>query len=295
VLASLVTGSLIMLAISAWHLRRQSSVEAFKRTAIISLVVLLPAIFLNLFVGSELGVQEGKYQPMKIAAAEALWNTCDSHCSFSLFQVGGGKGDETPTKIILIPDLLSILATNHVDGEVQGMNQLQAQYTQQYGPGDYIPNVFIQYWSMRVMAYLGSLVMLFALWGVWLLRKNKIDHARWFLRIAPWFFLVPFAMNTAGWLLTESGRQPWIVQGLLKTANASSPTVSSTEVVISLVAFVLVYLVIGVANVYLMVHYARKGIAEDPHGDGHDADGPTVDGLAATVPAERSAAHALIY
>ena len=105
---------------------------------------------------------------MKIAAAEALWNTCPSHCAFSLFQIGGGNNDETPTQIWEIPGLLSILATNHPDGEVQGMNNLQAQYVKEYGPGNYIPNVFIQYWGMRVMAYLAALIMLFSLWGLWL-------------------------------------------------------------------------------------------------------------------------------
>ncbi|MGP0032751.1 MAG: cytochrome ubiquinol oxidase subunit I, partial [Acidimicrobiales bacterium] len=190
-LASLVTGSIIMLAFSAWHLRRNSSVTAFRRTAIIAVVVLVPAIFLNLFVGSELGVQEGKYQPMKIAAAEALWNTCDSHCPFSLFQIGGGINDETPTQILEIPGLLSILATNHIDGEVQGMNQLQAQYSAEYGPGNYIPNVFIQYWSMRVMAYLGALILLFGLWGAWLVRRKNVEKAKWFLLIAPWLAIVP--------------------------------------------------------------------------------------------------------
>ncbi len=259
-LASLVTGSIVMLAFSAWHLKRKNSVEAFRRTAIIALVVLLPAIMLNLFVGSELGVQEGKYQPMKIAAAEALWNTCDSHCPFSLFQIGGGPNDETPTQILEVPDLLSILATNHVDGEVQGMNQLQAQYVKEYGPGNYIPNVFIQYWSMRVMAYLGAAVLLFALWGAWLLRRKKLDGAKWFLRVAPWVAVVPFIMNTAGWLLTESGRQPWIVQGLLKTANAASPSVTTTDIIISLTAFVLIYIGLGVADVFLMLRYGRRDL-----------------------------------
>ena len=103
-------------------------------------------------VGSQLGVIEAKYQPMKIAASEAQWETCQP-CSFSLFQIGGGNSDETPTKIIEIPHLLSLLATNSWNGEVQGLNELQAQYQQQYGPGDYVPNVFVQYWSMRVMAY----------------------------------------------------------------------------------------------------------------------------------------------
>ena len=162
ILASLVTGAIVMLAFSAWHLRRHSSTAAFRRTAIISLAVLTPAVFVNMFIGSELGVVEGKYQPMKIAAAEALWTTCDSHCPFSAFQIGGGNNDETPTQIIEIPDLLSILATNHPDGEVQGLNNLQAQYVKEYGPGNYIPNVFIQYWGMRVMAYLAALIALFA-------------------------------------------------------------------------------------------------------------------------------------
>ena len=116
--------------------------------------MLVPASILAMMVGSHLGVIETTYQPMKIAAAEAQWETCQP-CSFSLFQVGGGRNDETPTKIIAIPHLLSVLATGTWNGEVQGLNELQAQYEQQYGPGNYIPNVFIQYWSMRVMAYLG--------------------------------------------------------------------------------------------------------------------------------------------
>ncbi len=230
-----------------------------------------------MFIGSELGVVEGKYQPMKIAAAEALWTTCDSHCPFSAFQIGGGNNDETPTQIIEIPDLLSILATNHPDGEVQGLNNLQAQYVKEYGPGNYIPNVFIQYWGMRVMAYLAALIALFALWGLWLIRRKTLGKAKWFLLIAPWFAIAPFLMNTAGWLLTESGRQPWIVQGLMKTSEAASPSVTTTDLWISLIAFVLLYLSLGVADVYLMIHYGRQelepGAPERPGGhDGPDAD-----------------------
>jgi cytochrome d ubiquinol oxidase subunit I len=294
VLASLVTGALVMLAISAWHLRRKSSVEAFRRTAAISLAVLAPAVFLNLFIGSELGVIEGKYQPMKIAAAEALWNTCPSHCSFSLAQVGGGNNDQTPTQIIEVPDLLSILATNHVDGTVQGMNNLQAQYEKQYGPGNYIPNVFIQYWGMRVMAYLGGLILLFSLWGLWLLRRRTLERAKWFLFVAPWVVIAPFLMNTAGWLLTESGRQPWIVQGLMKTADANSPSVTTTDIWISLTVFVVIYAALGVADAYLMVHYGRKRLepgSDQP--DDHVSEGGG--GAAGPDDADESRVPALIY
>jgi cytochrome bd ubiquinol oxidase subunit I len=293
ILASLVTGALVMLAVSAWHLKRKSAVEMFRRTAVISLVVLTPAVFLNMFVGSELGVVEGKYQPMKIAAAEALWNTCPSHCPFSAIQTGGGNNDPTPTKIILIPDLLSILATNHVDGEVQGINQLQAQYQKEYGPGNYIPNVFIQYWGMRVMAYLAAIIALFSLWGLWLIRRKTLDKAKWFLLIAPWFVITPFLMNTAGWLLTESGRQPWIVQGLMKTSQAVSPSVTTTDIWISLTVFVLLYVALGVADAYLMIHYGRRDLEADSD-DGGDDDGSPPDETQSDE-ADSARVPALIY
>jgi cytochrome bd ubiquinol oxidase subunit I len=225
-----------------------------------------------MFIGSELGVVEGKYQPMKIAAAEALWTTCPSHCPFSLLQIGGGNNDETPTQIWEVPDLLSILATNHIDGEVQGLNNLQAQYQKEYGPGNYIPNVFIQYWGMRVMAYLAALIALFSLWGLWLIRRKTLEKAKWFLLIAPWFAIAPFLMNTAGWLLTESGRQPWIVQGLMKTSQASSPSVTATDIWISLTVFVLLYSALGVADAYLMIHYGRKDLEAGPDDGADQAD-----------------------
>ncbi len=263
-LASLVTGGVLMLGVSAWHMRKQYQVEAFRRAAVISLAVLLPATVLTLFVGSELGVVEETYQPMKIAAAEALWNTCPSHCSFSVVQVGGGNNDQTPTQIINIPDLLSILATNHVDGTVQGLNNLNAQYQKEYGPGNYVPNVFIQYWSMRVMAYLATVVFILAAWGAWLLYRRRLDSAKWFLRIAPWAILLPFLINTAGWMLTENGRQPWIVQGLMKTANGVSPSVSATDIWISIIVFVLIFAVLGVADAWLMLRYGRRELGHDP-------------------------------
>ena len=100
--------------------------------------MLVPAILFAMLVGDELGVIEAKYQPMKIAAAEAQWTTCQP-CSFSLFQIGGGNNDHTPTQILEIPHLLSLLATNHWNGKVIGMSPLQAQYAAKYGPGNYVP------------------------------------------------------------------------------------------------------------------------------------------------------------
>src|ERR1700754_478135 len=242
VLAALGTGALVTLSISAWQLRHRRA--PFAKSAALAISVLVPVSIALVLVGSQLGVIETRYQPMKIAAAEAQWETCQP-CSFSAFQIGGGKNDEDPQKVIAIPHLLSLLATLTWNGQVVGLNELQAQYEQQYGPGDYIPNVFVQYWSMRVMAYLATAVAALSLWGAWLLRRRKLE-SKWFLRAAMLAVVTPFVMNTAGWMLTENGRQPWIVQGLMKTTDGVSPSVSTTEIWISLITFVLIYIALGV-------------------------------------------------
>ena len=256
-LASLTTGAAVMLAVSAWQLRRGQDKDVFVRSARLSLIVLVPAILFTMLVGDELGVIEARYQPMKIAAAEAQWTTCQP-CSFSLFQIGGGNNDHTPAQIIEVPHLLSLLATNTWNGKVVGLTPLQNQYAAKYGPGNYVPNVFIQYWGMRVMAYLALVITLIGLWGLWLIRRKKLATSRVFLWVAMWGVVLPFLMNTAGWLLTESGRQPWIVQGIMLTKNGISPTMSTTWIAISLAAFVLIYAAIATVDLLLMLKYSKK-------------------------------------
>ena len=135
-----------------------------------------------------------------------------------------------------------------------------------------MPNVFIQYWSMRVMAYIGVLVFLLGAWGLWLLRRGKLATSRRFLQVAIWAAVLPFLMNTAGWLLTESGRQPWIVQGIMLTKNGISSSVSSTSIVISLVIFVLLYGVLATVDFMLMLKYSRQQLP--PARAEADADAP---------------------
>ena len=120
------------------------------------------------------------------------------------------------------------------------------------------------------MAYLGALVLLISLWGLWLIRRKKLETSRIFLRVAIWSAVLPFAMNTAGWLLTESGRQPWIVQGIMLTKNGISPTVSVTWLWISLIAFILLYGTLGTVDLILMLRYSRRPLepertGTDPH------------------------------
>ena len=163
---------------------------------------------------------------------------------------------------------------------MEGLNEVNAQYQKEYGPGDYVPNVFIQYWSMRVMAYLGALVLVLALWGAWAIWRRRLERSRWFLAVAPWAVIAPFIMNTAGWLLTENGRQPWIVQGLMLT-KAGVSTLASSWVVTTLVVFVLVYGVFGVIDGVLMVRYGRRDLSEGEDGEAVAA----APGAGATVPA----------
>ena len=270
ILAGLVTASFFVLGVACWHLLRGRNVDVFRSAAKLAIVVGLPVAVVQLGVGSEFGVAVTDAQPMKIAATEALWNT-EQPAGFSLFQIGGfTEDDQTPSFDIEIPGLLSFLATNSFDGQVVGINELQSQYERQYGRGgNYIPDVRLVYWSMRVMAYLGTLLVLLALWGVWLLRKQKLDGAKWFQRAAIVAIAFPFLANFAGWILTEAGRQPWVVYGLLKTEDAVSSTVSTWTVGLSLGVFVALYTALGAVDFYLMRRYAQL----DPPAVGPDEEG----------------------
>ncbi|MGL6279047.1 MAG: cytochrome ubiquinol oxidase subunit I, partial [Gaiella sp.] len=160
VLVGLTTAAVVVFGIACWHLARGRNVEVFRRAATMALIVGVPVSAFNLWLGSHLGIVLTDYQPMKIAATEALWET-EQPASFSLIQIGGfSEEDQTPTFELAIPYLLSFLATGSFDGEVQGIDPLQAQAEATFGPGDYIPPVRTTYWSMRVMAYAGSLVFL---------------------------------------------------------------------------------------------------------------------------------------
>ncbi len=138
-----------------------------------------------------------------------------------------------------------------------------------------MPNVRVIYWSMRVMAFAGVLMFLVAAVVAWLYRKRKLERARWFLWTAIVAMALPYIAATAGWILTEMGRQPWIVQGLLKTADANSPSVSTTWLAISLSFFITLYVALLVVDIWLMRRYARLDASADPE-DGAPAAAPAV-------------------
>jgi cytochrome bd ubiquinol oxidase subunit I len=175
--------------------------------------------------------------------------------------------------LVDVGNLLSLLATNSWNGKVQGLNDLQGQYVRRYGPGDYVPNVSVQYWAMRLMAYSAGVLFLVSVWGLWLLRRKRLTTSKWFLRAAVWAAVLPFLINTAGWLLTENGRQSWIVQGIQLTKNGVSPSVGTAEVAFSVVLFFALCAALAVIDLILMRNYARSEISPMPGGEDDESAG----------------------
>ena len=276
ILVGLTTAAAIVFGVGCWHLVRGRNRELFRPAVKLALIVGVPISALNLAVGSHLGVVVTDYQPMKIAATEAQWTTCQP-CSFSLFQIGGfSSDDETPSFSIQIPRLLSVLATGSLDGQVQGMNELQQQDEATFGPGDYTPPIRTAYWSMRIMAYAGTLVFLVFALGAFLIWRGRLETARWFLWAGVLTIPLPYIAALAGWVLSEVGRQPWIVWGLLKTADANSPSVSTSTIAFSLAVFAALYGALAVVDFVLMRRYARLDPPE-LGGDGDEFSLPAVE------------------
>ncbi len=247
--AFLVSG-LFVGGISAWLLYKKKSVDVVRSTMKLGCITAIVAFAAVGFTGDMQATKMVEIQPMKMAAAEALWDTA-APAPFSVFTIGTLDGS-APIFSIDIPHGLSLLATHSWDGEVQGINQLQEQYEQQFGPGDYKPNIPMAYWNFRLMIGFGALGALIAVWMLWVTRKDRIPETKWFPRLALFSIILPLLGASTGWIFTEMGRQPWIVFTLLKTSQGVSPTVTSTYVIISMVVFTLLYGALAVVEVGLL-------------------------------------------
>ncbi len=266
-LAALMTGGMVIAGISAWHLLRKNETGVFGSSIKIALPVLAVAAVVNLGVGHFNGVLMSEQQPMKMAAADAVFET-ESGVGLSLFATGDFKGNpEKTNRNLQLPNALSFIMTGKPESKVEGVNNLNAEYREKYGPGEYAPVVWVAYWSWRVMLGCGFLLALLGVVGWFLNRRGKLSESPLFLKLTMAAAVLPFVASSAGWVFTEMGRQPWVVFGLLKTENASSPTVSATEVWITLVGFTLLYGVLAVFAGRLFFRTAGKGPAEIEEGE----------------------------
>jgi cytochrome d ubiquinol oxidase subunit I len=247
----------LILAVSAYHLVRKQNVAFFKRSFQIGALAGLIASTLVFLGGHTMGQYMAEVQPMKLAALEAVWET-EQPASFSLLTIGDLSGTQEVWSI-RIPYAMSFLACNNFTCEVKGVNELQATYEAKYGPGDYIPLMVVTYWTFRIMMAFGLIMMAASAWFLYATRSKNYENAKW-MKLVPFGALIlPYSANASGWILTEMGRQPWIVYGLLKVQDAVSPNLTVVDLWISLIGYTAVYGSLAVAMVYLMKKYAIAG------------------------------------
>jgi cytochrome d ubiquinol oxidase subunit I len=284
VAACFMTAGGLVTAVAMWHLIRRPGAEgapgaassaaiaAWRSAVKAGAITTLAAAVAVVVTGDISGKLMTKYQPMKMAAAEALYHT--SHpAPFSLFTIGSLNGSR-PVFQVTLPDLLSFLATGNFHSQVEGIDNLQSLYAQIYGPGSYLPVIPVAYWSFRLMIGIGLLAALIALIALWTLRKGRLPapaavggkaRSLW-SRLLLWAVIVlpflPLAANSFGWIFTEMGRQPWIVFGQMKTSAGVSANPAG-EVLASVIIFTLLYGGLAVIEGGLMFKYARAGLPEE--------------------------------
>jgi cytochrome bd ubiquinol oxidase subunit I len=257
VLAGFTTGAFFVMGISAYHLLKKNHESMFRRSFEIASIVGVISILLVIVNGHAQMQHMLPTQPMKLAAAEALWYT-EEPASFSLLTIGDLEQREDVFSL-RIPSVLCLLAVNRLDCRIEGIHNLQTAFEQQYGPGNYIPPVAVSYWTFRLMVGAGMLMALLALYALLMNRVKWLKERPLILRLLLWAIAIPYVANTCGWLFTELGRYPWVVYGLMKIENAVSPTVSGGEVLITLVGFTLVYGALMAADIYLLKKFAKAG------------------------------------
>lgn len=268
----LVGGALVM-AVGLHKLRQitakgETSADRgmYRHAARLGAVVVLVSGMGVAISGDMQGKVMTEVQPMKMAAAEALYETPPAgECApFSVLTVAG-LGGENPKHILEIPCLLSFLGTGSFDGQVQGITNLENEYRASFGDGEltqadsYIPPIAMTYWNFRLMMATGFFAMAVGAWVLWATRKDRIPMQRWVFGL---IVLTPIATvlgHSFGWIFTEVGRQPWVVFGEMATHTAVSPSVGATDVWISMIVFTALYGGLAVVEVRLLLDYIRRG------------------------------------
>jgi cytochrome d ubiquinol oxidase subunit I len=249
-LAAFIVTALVVAAVGGWHLlkgRRDAAVKKMFSMALWMLLILAPV---QAFVGDQHGLNTREYQPAKIAAIEGIWDTETNGTALNLFGIPDMQA-ETTRYAVSIPHLGSVILTHSWDGQIRGLKDFPPQDR---------PNSTVVFWSFRVMAGLGMLMIAFAMTSWVMRRRNRLYEAKWFQRFAIVMGPTGFISLLAGWVTTEVGRQPWVVYGMKRTVDAVSP-LTAQQVGISLMAFIVIYFLVFGTGVYYLLKLMRNGPA----------------------------------
>ncbi|UGY92511.1 cytochrome ubiquinol oxidase subunit I [Streptomyces gobiensis] len=283
--AAFLTGAAFMVGIAAYHLLRRKHIPVMRTSLRLGLVTMVVSGLLVVVSGDRLAKIMYDQQPMKMAAAEALWDT-EGPAPFSLFAIG--DVDRGHNRVAIeVPGVLSFLAHDNFSDPVPGINDTNEAMQEKYGPGDYRPNIPVAYWSFRWMIGFGMVSFGLGVIGLWLTRKRRWLSERlrtgedevprlaltkdgelgpklttWYWRAAVLTLGFPLIASSWGWIFTEMGRQPWVVYGVLPTSSAVSPSVSQGEVITSMTVYTLLYAALAVIEVKLLVKYVKAGPPE---------------------------------
>jgi cytochrome d ubiquinol oxidase subunit I len=257
--SAIFTGAAVIAGISAWLLVKKIDVEMAKSTFKLGAITMMLSFVVIAGTGDYTAKIMTERQPMKMAAAEALYETT-ANAPLSLLTIGTLDGSR-PVFQIDIPSVLSFMATGDINSTVRGVNDLQKEYEQTFGPGNYTPNIPLAYWSFRLMIGFGTLAFLFAGFALWQMRRGATPRGKWFLPAMISLPFLPLLSNSFGWIFTETGRQPWAVFGLIKTEDGVSAVVSAGAVLFTMIVFTLLYGVLAFIEVGLVLKVIKNGPA----------------------------------
>ena len=241
-----ILAAFFVMGISSYHLLKKRNIAFFTKSFRLALAFALIFSIFEVVQGHLNGAEVAATQPAKLAAMEAHWTT-QKNAPIHLFAIPDTKNERNVMEMGALPGALSMLAYHDPEAVVKGLKDF---------PKDERPPVLINYLAFRLMVGLGFLFVLLSVWAWW--KRDRLSESPALLTILTWAIPLPYIAIEAGWTLAEVGRQPWIVYGLMKTKDAVSP-IALHQVAISLVAFIVIYGLLGAAAFYLMAKFARKG------------------------------------
>ena len=253
VLSGYALAAFLIMGVSAWHLLKNNEIDFFKRSFRFAAVWGFVASMIVAVTGDFHAVEIAKVQPAKFAAMESVWETKKS-AEMCLLLVPNAAQECNAVEALKIPGMLSFMAFHDITAEIKGLKDF---------PKELRPPVTVTFLSFRIMVAIGTFMILASLAGIFLSRREGFENNKLFLTIMLFAIPLPYLAQQLGWVVAELGRQPWVVYGVLKTADAVSKSVTATQVLLSLFGFTVLYGILGAIDIYLLVKYAKKGPDSD--------------------------------